>query len=104
MMAGNPTMKDCPNCRLINPDGAIRCDCGYDFPSGNVEHSYLAHRDKKLAGGAIGGIFAVYLLTRLILVGTSGKLDPQMKLVALLLLALITVVVLVWRGRSSRLR
>lgn len=22
---------DCPNCRLINPPEAERCDCGYDF-------------------------------------------------------------------------
>lgn len=24
-------MKECPECRLINPDAAQRCDCGYDF-------------------------------------------------------------------------
>jgi hypothetical protein len=83
---------------------AVRCDCGYDFPTGNVEHSYLTHKDKKLAGGAIGGIFLIYLLTRLILIGTTGKLDPQMKVVALLLLAIIAVAGLVWRGRSSRVR
>jgi hypothetical protein len=23
----------CPNCGLVNPDTAQRCDCGYDFPS-----------------------------------------------------------------------
>lgn len=65
-------MKDCPNCKLINPDSAIRCDCGYDFPSGNLEHSYLTHKEKKLAGGAVGGIFLLYLLTRLILSGASA--------------------------------
>jgi len=97
-------VKNCPHCKLINPDGALRCDCGYDFPTGNVEHSYLTHKDKKLAGGAIGGIFLVYLLSRLVLIGTTGKLDSQMKVVALLLLALITVAVLAWRSRSSRVR
>ena len=104
MITPIPAMKDCPNCKLVNPDSALRCDCGYDFPTGNLEHSYLTHKDKKMAGGAIGGIFAVYLLTRLILIGTTGKLDPQMKVVALLLLAIITISVIVWRGRSSRLR
>ena len=31
----------CPNCKLINPDSAQRCDCGYDFISGLMEKSYL---------------------------------------------------------------
>ncbi len=24
-------MKKCPNCKLINPDEAVICDCGYNF-------------------------------------------------------------------------
>ena len=31
----------CPRCRLINPDIAARCDCGYDFESGTMQESYL---------------------------------------------------------------
>ena len=31
----------CPRCRLINPDTAARCDCGYDFETGVVKESYL---------------------------------------------------------------
>jgi hypothetical protein len=27
---------DCPNCKLVNPEGALRCDCGFDFPSGRL--------------------------------------------------------------------
>ena len=34
---------ECPKCGLINPESAIRCDCGYDFKSGKVEDSYLYH-------------------------------------------------------------
>ena len=26
----------CPNCKLINPPGAVRCDCGYDFTTRRV--------------------------------------------------------------------
>lgn len=32
----------CPNCGLINPDSATRCDCGYDFPSQSMKESYSA--------------------------------------------------------------
>ena len=43
----------CPNCGLINPATTERCDCGYDFPSGQMKESYLtratqnAHVDKE---------------------------------------------------------
>lgn len=33
--------KKCPACSLINPSEALRCDCGYDFPSGQIEQSYI---------------------------------------------------------------
>ena len=39
-------MMKCPNCKLTNPPGAIRCDCGYDFPSGEQKESYLANGAK----------------------------------------------------------
>lgn len=32
----------CPSCGLLNPDAALRCDCGYDFPSGQVNEPYAA--------------------------------------------------------------
>jgi hypothetical protein len=31
----------CPNCNLINPPNAERCDCGYDFESKTVQASYI---------------------------------------------------------------
>ena len=31
----------CPNCGLINPDSALRCDCGYDFTAQEIKESYL---------------------------------------------------------------
>ena len=31
----------CPNCNLINPETALRCDCGYDFQSGKMKETYF---------------------------------------------------------------
>src|SRR5689334_3927909 len=30
---------DCPNCRLVNPATALRCDCGYDFKDRTLRES-----------------------------------------------------------------
>ncbi len=35
----------CPECRLINPETALRCDCGYDFASGSKKESYLVKKE-----------------------------------------------------------
>lgn len=34
------TDNDCPKCGLVSPPGAERCDCGYDFHSRSMQHSY----------------------------------------------------------------
>jgi hypothetical protein len=31
----------CPRCKLLNPDTALRCDCGYDFESKAIERPYF---------------------------------------------------------------
>ena len=38
----------CPNCRLINPESAMRCDCGYDFGSKSMKDSYLTAKEQEL--------------------------------------------------------
>lgn len=34
--------KNCPKCGLLNHETSTRCDCGYDFPSGEMKESYLS--------------------------------------------------------------
>lgn len=49
--ARETTAVECPKCGLINPQTAVRCDCGYDFTSGRAtaagygkQHPTLAQR------------------------------------------------------------
>jgi hypothetical protein len=42
-------MATCPVCKLENPREAVRCDCGYDFPSGTMAASYARHHDNSPA-------------------------------------------------------
>jgi hypothetical protein len=35
------TSMKCPKCGLINPETALRCDCGYDFQAGDVENGKI---------------------------------------------------------------
>ena len=44
----------CPNCGLLNPASALRCDCGYDFASGSVQPSYLTEKEHATRGGTAG--------------------------------------------------
>jgi uncharacterized membrane protein YhaH (DUF805 family) len=44
-----PTV-ECPRCRLVNPDTAQRCDCGYDFSTKTAEKM-----QKGLMKGRISG-------------------------------------------------
>jgi len=46
----------CPRCRLINPESALRCDCGYDFPTGTIKDSYITPSGKTRSRLAYIGI------------------------------------------------
>jgi hypothetical protein len=97
-------MKDCPNCKLVNPDSALRCDCGYDFPSGSMESSYLTARDRraKAGAGAVGGVVAFLLLLRFAAVATTIGRGFLPTALAIGLLALFVWAVVHWRKYSSR--
>jgi hypothetical protein len=60
----------CPRCKLINPNSALRCDCGYDFESKSVEKPYFNQELPKtirnylallIAWNIVGALFVVAL-------------------------------------------
>ena len=70
--------KKCPNCRLWNDEIAIRCDCGYDFKTGETETRNLKSLGSKEAKkkdipndkvpyGTF--LFAVFIITIIIALG-----------------------------------
>lgn len=74
-----PQVETCPNCGLMSPDGAMRCDCGYDFPSGTIrqasepranEHSMRAFR-------VIVGLIAFTLPVLVVVVGMHLDRSPM---------------------------
>jgi hypothetical protein len=81
----------CPKCKLENPPTAQRCDCGYDFESGQMKESYLAKAIGQKAGpgrkpswgtvicgwtfSLLGGLFGI-LIARHIAYG-KDKADPS---------------------------
>jgi hypothetical protein len=38
----------CPNCELLSPDTAERCDCGFDFVSRTMKGSLLSGREREI--------------------------------------------------------
>ncbi len=68
-------MRTCPHCKLISPQDVIRCDCGYDFLSGEMKGSYIESKvfqggmtTSKIiavilaAGGTFWGVFCLPIL------------------------------------------
>ena len=38
---------DCPTCQLVNPPGALKCDCGYDFATGHNKSSLRGNQQSR---------------------------------------------------------
>ena len=67
----------CPACGLINPRGAQRCDCGYDFESQTMERSYLSGQDREAVPKEVKQ-FLVALVILNMLVATFAMLQGDL--------------------------
>ena len=96
----------CPKCRLENPEGALRCDCGYDFPSGEMNRSYLkavegrsrAYPSMQVADGQIAGwlmLFAVGLVMDISVTGLKVATSYQAGDVGEIIVATVGAVVVI---------
>jgi len=60
----------CPNCKLENPPTALRCDCGYDFPSASADRERMMSENnfqERLLKRLTWAILAIVLLAGVIL-------------------------------------
>jgi hypothetical protein len=75
----------CPRCKLLNPDSARRCDCGYDFETQTVEKSFVSESTARgVTKTALGVLVATNVAFGLFLVVRRRMdLDP-LELIALL--------------------
>jgi hypothetical protein len=90
---------DCPNCKLVNPPTAARCDCGYDFEMHTVRESYLTQRDRRLSRqslGVAGAILGVLVLLESILRLTSVAVARHSLALGVLTALAVIVFVRVW--------
>jgi len=64
---------DCPNCKLINPPGAILCDCGYDF------ERRVQTRERPAAKASLSSLLpaAVAIVPSLAVVGLLRSQPPS---------------------------
>ena len=93
---------NCPNCGLINPETATRCDCGYDFIEKRIKKSYLyeenLNKEEWLKTGLINQaasslIFLTILIGPVFLLsGIIGKIPIEDSLIAFSFCGLIGLI------------
>jgi hypothetical protein len=93
---------DCPNCGLINPASATRCDCGFDFVSQTVKASYLHPSDTDDKAQKTIQRYSIVILVILVLGFIKDFLLPAPELPLAIQSVYAIVVVFLYRAIMNR--
>jgi hypothetical protein len=96
-------MKTCPNCKLINPPEAVRCDCGYNFVSKKA-NANLQAKTPTIVYWISAGLLLGCVLILFVFFASSGwsQLSPEKtdsvtsKLTALISRTLVCAGIVAW--------
>ena len=95
-------VKECPHCKLVNQDIALRCDCGYDFPSGSIKLSYLTAKDRQLVSKAGIGLLVILILSSIRDIIALFAYSLEHWHISLILLGLSIAGLIIWLLRPTR--
>ena len=111
---------ECPHCKLINPETAQRCDCGYNFTTKTLEEPYDRSREDQGQepqenGNRSGSsrkvpwfrktinVLKIAALLGSLYIGRSfGLLDTSTVMEQFLIGPAFGVVVVIWQTKSLR--
>ncbi len=106
---------NCPNCGLINPPSALRCDCGFDFVSRSIQASY-ADQAKIREGQSqsdvdqaksmmLWHLIIVEILLTIGLIGSLAAPEPKVPAIINIVIAIVVLLLsLATRRRSNAAR
>ena len=94
----------CPNCGLMNPDSAMRCDCGYDFVSQQIEESFLAPNSKEIklepemvrAKNKLFSLFVIFIVMEGFVIFLSSDVKGIVRIIFSILLMYFVISGYMW--------
>jgi len=94
-------MITCPHCSLANPDGAQRCDCGWDFSASRMSESLLTVREQQLATQQTPARSMILVEIAVLLIVPAAWLFNQHQWLRLTSVMLVVVVVVLRLRRGA---
>jgi hypothetical protein len=94
--------RDCPRCGLTNPTTAHRCDCGYDFSTGQLKESYLTPKQRRV--GTSVAPWLVATATSIFVINVFSSIGAVGGLGGGLIIGLLAAIAATYFGGSGRRR